>query len=289
MWVGGAARRRLLEHALLVQAILRPVHDHGHGLNVDRIPGWLEVAVDRVVLVVGEVEGPVVDAAETFPLHHLEMPLLQMDVGLGVALATGELLAPGVDLMVDAEPAIATQHDAALELAERLEPAQPHGAGGLAIDIHDDVGGGIVVAVELLVVRAVLLAHEDGSAQRIALQQLVRCRCELDGHDGGQVGHRRLLRGHISSPLSILRSRSGSGAHPLPPPDHSPPTAPTLRSRPWASFPWPHAGWPWPNPCRGAGCATGKSNRTRRRCRAPSCRRDRCRASRADARRDAGA
>src|SRR5262245_40307497 len=132
MRVGGATQRRLFEDALLVQAILRPVHDHRHGCHRHRILRRLKITVDGIVLMVGEVEGAIVDPTEAFPLHHGKVALLQMDVGLGVALATRELLAPGVDLVMDAKPAEAAQHHAALELAERLEPAQPHGAGGFA-------------------------------------------------------------------------------------------------------------------------------------------------------------
>src|SRR6266446_6946232 len=162
--VGDAARRRLLEDALGIQAILGPVDDHRRGRQRHGVLRRIEVAIDRVVFVIGEVEHPVVDATEAFLLHHRQVPLLQMHVDAGVSLAPRELLAPGIDRVMDAEAAITPQHDAALELAERLEPAQPHRARGLAVDIHDHVRGGVVVAVELLVVRAMLLTHEHGSA-----------------------------------------------------------------------------------------------------------------------------
>ncbi len=57
------------------------------------------------------------------------------------------------------------------------------------------MAGGVVVAVELLPVWALLLAHEDGRPQRVALKELIGRRCELDGHDG-TVGPGRRLRSH---------------------------------------------------------------------------------------------
>src|SRR5437762_832211 len=91
--IGGSARCGFLQNPLFVQTILRSVDDHRHGLEPHGVLRRHEIAIDRIILVVGEIEDAVVDPAEAFLLHHRKMPLLEMDIGLGVALASGELLA----------------------------------------------------------------------------------------------------------------------------------------------------------------------------------------------------
>src|SRR3984893_9756550 len=111
--IGSAARRRLLEDTLDIHAVFRPIDDHGQDVELHGAFNRHEIAIDRVIFVVGEVEDPVVDATEALLLHHRHVSLLQMQIDPGVSLAPGELLAPGVDFMVDAETAIAPQHDTA--------------------------------------------------------------------------------------------------------------------------------------------------------------------------------
>src|SRR5215212_10084903 len=123
-----------------------------------------------------------------------------MQVGLAVTLLAAELARPVDEWNEQAERAVALQDDGALELGERGEPADAHGRRGLAVDIQHEVARGVVVTVELLPIRAVLLANEYGSPQHVALHQLVRCRRELDRHDW-TIGHRRRLRfGHARPP-----------------------------------------------------------------------------------------
>src|SRR5579872_5938504 len=210
--VGCPPRSGLFQDALLVEAVFRPIDNHRIGFEANLILARRQLAVDRVVLVIGEFEDAVVDPAEAFLFHHRHVPLLQVHIGLSVALALGVALGPSIDLVMDTEPAVALQHHAALELAERLEPAQPHGARRLAVDIHDDVRCGIVVAVELFPIGAGLLAHEHGSPKGKALHQFVGTRRELDGDDGTRQPRWVLQRRHFPNPpRSILRCRSGSG------------------------------------------------------------------------------
>ena len=58
-------------------------------------------------------------------------------------------------------------------LAKSGEIADPHAADRLAVLVADQMGGGEIVAVELLLERAVLFAHVDGAADRDHARHLV--------------------------------------------------------------------------------------------------------------------
>src|SRR5260370_33449806 len=116
MRVGSATRCRLLENALDTHAIFRPVDDHGRAIERHGAFDRREIAIDRVIFVVGEIEDPVVDAAEAFLLHHRHVPLLKMQVSPGASLSPGELLETRIDFVMDATAAITTNHEATLEL-----------------------------------------------------------------------------------------------------------------------------------------------------------------------------
>src|SRR6266850_4138086 len=52
--VGGSALRRLLEDALDIQAVLRPIDDHRRGRQRHGVLRRIEVAIYSVVFVIGE-------------------------------------------------------------------------------------------------------------------------------------------------------------------------------------------------------------------------------------------
>src|SRR5205085_948933 len=133
------------------------------------IVAHLKLADEGAVLVVREMEGLVVDPMEAVLLENLPQPLLAVQIGPGIALLAAKLLGPFDERNEQAHRAVALQDDRALELGESGEPAHTHRRGWLAIDVEHEVACAVVVAVELLPVWALLLAHEYGGPQRVAL------------------------------------------------------------------------------------------------------------------------
>src|SRR6266542_522598 len=117
MRIGRSPLHRILQDARHLQAVLRPVQHHGigehgrHGLLVD-----IEVADERAILVVGEMEDPVVDLAEAHALEDRPQAVLRMQVGLAVALLAAEFARPVDEGNEQAERAVALQDDGAFEL-----------------------------------------------------------------------------------------------------------------------------------------------------------------------------
>ena len=62
--------------------------------------------------------------------------------------------------------AVVVAHGHPLDLREVSEPADPHAAGGVAVDQRQHLGGAEVVAVEFLAVERELLGHIDSGADR---------------------------------------------------------------------------------------------------------------------------
>src|SRR5690242_15038699 len=212
--IGRSPFHGLLQNACLVELVFRPVQHHRIGVDRGRVLRDVEVGGERAVLVIGEVERGFVDLAEALALEDLPQALLAVEVGLRVTLLGGELARPFDEGNKQAERAVAFQDDRPFELGEPLEPAHPHRGRGLAVDVQHQMTGAVVVAVEFLPVRALLLAHEDGGPQRVALEQLVGSRRKLDRYDrtvAHPVGRR--LYGHIqtpsvNTPLSFRKRRS---------------------------------------------------------------------------------
>src|SRR5262249_54843647 len=150
--------RRAVENAGTVPAALRPnQHKRVHAKS-DRV--WIGVGVDDHfdVGIIRELEFG--GALELAPAHVevvAEQVLLRMDVDAAIALAAAELDAgvhqPGADTQVaefvaDGKP---------LDLGEIGEVANPQTADRLPADIAQEVARAEIVAVELLVIGAVLL------------------------------------------------------------------------------------------------------------------------------------
>ena len=93
----------------------------------------------------------------------------------------------------------------------------------------------------------------------------------------GRFDHARLYAiGHARPPRSVLRCRSGSGGPQPSPPEDCREICPSTSVTTADVMPLaPRADRRRRNACRGAGCATDRSSRIRRRCCAPACRRSR--------------
>src|SRR5581483_10556399 len=86
MRIGRAALHGLLQDARAVELIFRPIQHHRVAVDRRGVLRHVEIGGEGAVLVVGEVEGRLVDLAEPLALEDLPQPLLAMQVGLRVAL-----------------------------------------------------------------------------------------------------------------------------------------------------------------------------------------------------------
>src|SRR4029450_10308261 len=115
MRIGRTPLHRVFQDARHVQAILRPVQDHRvgehgrHGFLID-----IEVADERAILVIGEMEDAVVDLAEAHALEDRPQPVLRMQVRLVITLLAAELARPVDEGNEQAERTVTLQDDGAL-------------------------------------------------------------------------------------------------------------------------------------------------------------------------------
>lgn len=154
-----------------------------------------QLPYDRHVLVVGEGEARLLQErleAEALPVF--QHAKLGGAVETVIALARGELGGVVGHLPADAETPELGPHRRPLRLGEIGEPADAEGTGGFPVDTGDEVGGGEVVAVELLVIGAGLLGAEDEAAEHEDLGQVVEAADHVDGDfgfgAGGRIVHR---------------------------------------------------------------------------------------------------
>src|SRR4029079_18453766 len=142
-----------------------------------------EFDLDIVEIGKRELTGPR-HALEPTLLPELEQPLLRMRVQDAIALLAAQLDGCVHDLAGDAGVAALVADRQPFELGEIREVTNPHAADRLMSAVANQMGGGEIVAVELLLERAMLLAHVDGAADRDRARHLIHRSHHAHGHRG---------------------------------------------------------------------------------------------------------